>query len=281
MQGRMQAMIAASSFAVLSMLFPPVSMVSSAAVALVTLRRGASEGLYVLGCATLAAGAFGFFAQGTWQFVLMCLVLWLPIWLISVILREGRHLALAIEIAIFLGILGVIGVYGLISNPTILWQQFLIQLTPPNASAENTQRTIALLSQYMTGVVAAGTVASLLFSLFLARWWQATLYNPGGFKQEFLWLTARPRITLATWILIGIAFAGLGNVSTIAVNLFLVISVLYIYVGIAVLHSICASKQLAKYMVPMLYVTMFLIPHSLIVIALVGLTDMWLNLRKK
>ena len=51
----MQAMLVASSLALLSLMMPPVSVVSSATVALVTLRRGAYEGLYVSGCSSLAA----------------------------------------------------------------------------------------------------------------------------------------------------------------------------------------------------------------------------------
>ena len=46
MRGRLQAMIVASTLALLSLIIPPVSVVSSATVALVTLRRGAVEGLY-------------------------------------------------------------------------------------------------------------------------------------------------------------------------------------------------------------------------------------------
>lgn len=281
MQGRMQAMIAASSLALLSLMFPPVSVVSSASVALVTLRRGASEGLYVLGCAALAAGLLGFFIIGNFQFALAyVLVLWLPIWLISIVLREGQHLSLAVEIAIFLGILGVIGVYIFIADPTAMWKQVLIQMTPANAPIENTRRTIEMLSHYMTGVIAAGSVVGLLFGLFLGRWWQAVLYNPGGFKQEFLSLMTRPRYTLGTLIVIAIALLNVGVISDMASNLCVVLTVLYLLIGTAILHTVFANKSLARYIVPMFYVTMILIPHTLLAVALVGLSDLWLNLRK-
>ena len=109
MRGRMQAMIVASSLALLSLMMPPVSVVSSATVALVTLRRGGFEGLYVLVCSSLAAGILGFLATGNYQFALLyVMVLWLPVWLISIVLREGQHLSLAVEIAILLGIIGVV-----------------------------------------------------------------------------------------------------------------------------------------------------------------------------
>ena len=76
-------MIVASSLALLSLMMPPVSVVSSATVALVTLRRGGFEGLYVLVCSSLAAGILGFFATGNYQFALLyVMVLWLPVWLV-------------------------------------------------------------------------------------------------------------------------------------------------------------------------------------------------------
>ena len=101
MRGRIQAMIVASTLALLSLIFPPVSVLSSAAVALVTLRRGAFEGLFILVCSSVAAGLLGLLALGNYQFALLyVMVLWLPVWLISIVLREGRHLSLAVEIAI-------------------------------------------------------------------------------------------------------------------------------------------------------------------------------------
>jgi len=42
-----------------------------------------------------------------------------------------------------------------------------------------------LLAHFMSGVAAAGSVYGLLFGLFLARWWQAALYNPGGFRADY------------------------------------------------------------------------------------------------
>jgi hypothetical protein len=277
----MQAMIAASCLALLSLKYPPVSVVSSASVALVTLRRGGSEGLYILGCAALAAGLMGFFILGNFQFALAyVMVLWLPIWLISIVLREGRALSLAVEISVFLGVLGVIAVHSFMADPTATWKQILIQMAPATAPVDNTQRTIELLSHYMTGIVAAGSVIGLLLGLFIGRWWQATLYNPGGFRTEFLSLSTHPRYTVATLVIIGIACANLGVISIMARNISVVLIVHHIFIGAAILHTVFAAKKQARYFVPAFYVIMLLIPHSLVAVALVGLTDMLLNLRK-
>lgn len=282
MRGRIQAMIVATTLALLSLIAPPVSVISSATIALVTLRLGAFEGLTILVSSSVAAGLLGFLALGNYQFALLyVLVLWLPVWLISIVLREGRHLSLAVEIAVLIGVLGVIGFYLYASEPTDMWKAVLAQMIPADAPVVDIQRTIDALAHYMTGIVAAGSVFGLLFGLFMGRWWQANLYNPGGFRQEFLSLDTKPRLSIGTIAIVAIAWAVPGQISEIAWNISILLFVLYTVIGTAVLHTVFANMKLARYIVPMLYITLFLIPHAMLLVALVGLSDPWLNLRKK
>jgi len=282
MRGRMQAMIVASTLAIVSLIMPPVSIVSSASVALVTLRRGAVEGLVVLGCSTAIAGVLGFFLLGSYQFVLLYgMVLWGPVWLISIVLREGRYLSLTVEIAVLLGILGVIGFYLYNPEPAVMWKAMLSQMVPPNAPVEDVQRTLDMLSRYMTGIVAAASVFGLLFGLFLGRWWQALLYNPGGFRQEFLSLSTPPRLAIGSILVVVIASLSSGVISEISWNIAILLFVLYTFIGTAVLHTVFAAMKMGRYIVPMFYVTMFLIPHAMLPVAIVGLSDAWMNLRNK
>jgi len=275
-------MIVASSLALLSLMMPPVSVVSSAAVALVTLRRGASEGLTILVCSSVVAGLLGFLIIGNYQFALLyVMVLWLPVWLISIVLREGQHLSLAVEIAILIGIFGVIGFYLYAPEPAAIWKAVLSQMVPADAPVADIQRTIDVLAHYMTGVVAAGSVFGLLFGLFLGRWWQANLYNPGGFKQEFLALDTKPRLSIGSIVVVAIALTSPGVISEIAWNVSILLFVLYTVTGTSVLHTVFSKMKLGRYMVPMLYITLFLIPHAMLLVALVGLSDPWLDLRKK
>ena len=282
MRGRIQAMIVASTLALLSLIMPPVSVVSSASVALVTLRRGAFEGLYVVVCSSVAAGLLGFFLLGSYQFALLYgMVLWVPVWLISIILREGRHLSLAVEIAVLIGILGVVGFYLYDTESATMWKNILSQMVPANAPVEDIQRTLNILSHYMTGIVAAGTVFGLLFGLFLGRWWQSVLYNPGGFRQEFLSLSTQPRLAIGSIVVVVIALLSSGVISEIFWNITILLFVLYTFIGAAVLHAVFASMKMSRYIVPMFYLTLFLIPHAMLPVALVGLGDTWLNLRSK
>jgi len=208
-------------------------------------------------------------------------VLWLPVWLISIVLREGRYLSLAVEIAVLIGILCVIGFYFYDAAPAAMWKNVLAQMLPPAAPVEEMQPTLDVLSHYMTGIVAAGSVFGLLFGLFLGRWWQAVLYNPGGFRQEFLSLSTPPRLVIGSVAVFAVAGIASGVISEIAWNIGILLFVLYAFIGTSVLHTVFAAMKLSRFMVPMLYITLFLIPHALLPVALIGLTDPWMNLRNK
>jgi cellulose synthase/poly-beta-1,6-N-acetylglucosamine synthase-like glycosyltransferase len=133
----------------------------------------------------------------------------------------------------------------------------------------------------MTGIVAAGSVFSLLFGLFLGRWWQANLYNPGGFKQEYLSLETKPRLTIGSSVVVAVALLSSGELSEIAWNISILLFVLFTVTGTAVLHTFFSGMKMSRYTVPMFYITLFLIPHAMLLVALIGLSDPWLNLRKK
>lgn len=287
MQGRLAAMLVAAALAMLSLLLPPVSIVSSATVALITLRRGASEGLVVLACACVVSALLGWMLFDNIRFTaLYGLVLWLPIWIIAVILREGRHLSLAVELATFMGMILVVGYYLYNPDASMMWQGILDQIAIPLLQAPDmpiarVQQSLKILAQIMTGAVASGMVYSTLLGLFLGRWWQAMLYNPGGFRSEYLNLRVPTRLALLTIAVIGLAFLDWGLVTEIARNIAVLLFALYTVIGVAVLHAVFSGMRAKRFAVPLLYLTLMLIPHTLIMVAIIGLTDCWLDLRNK
>jgi hypothetical protein len=282
MRGRLEAILLASTLAMLSLLLAPLSIFSSGAVALVTLRKGAYEGLIILVISSLAAGALATLIQVPYTFIfLYVLVLWLPVWLVAIVLREGQHISLAVEIAVLIGIVGVIAYYLFNADPAAMWKEVMPRMVPPNAPIENVKQMIGQMAPYMTGIAAAGAVFSMLLGLFLGRWWQAILYNPGGFKQEFLGLKAQSRLAMISLVIIGIAMIATGVVSEIAWNTTILMFVLYTFIGTAVMHTVFAKMKISQFAVPMFYITLFLIPHSLFPVALVGFSDTWLDIRKR
>ena len=132
----------------------------------------------------------------------------------------------------------------------------------------------------MTGVFAASTLFAVLFSIFLGRWWQSVLYNPNGFKEEFLSIRTGYRLAIASILVIAVAKFTSGLFAEMAWNITILLFVLYLFMGTSVLHTVFSSMKQSKYLVPTFYITMFLIPHAMLPVALVGLFDAWFNLRK-
>lgn len=290
MRGRIQAIMVASSLALLSLPLPPVSIVSSATVALVTLRRGAFEGAYVLICACVSAAILGaLLIKDDYQVTLLySLFLWAPVWVISVILREGRHLFLAIEIVVMIAIFAILAAY--LYQPDLLgvWKTWLnesflpiMKIANPQVPDEDMQRFLSFLYTIpLTGLVAQMYVLNLLSGLFLGRWWQAKLYNPGGFKKEYLALKGQKTLAIVSILIIAASWFFSGVVADICRNITVLLFVLYAFLGTVVLHCTFSVMKRKQILVPFLYISMILVPQTMIPVAIIGLMDTWLNLRK-
>ena len=137
MRGKNQAIVAICGFAIASLFLPPLSLLSSALFALVILRKGGKEGLWVLLFAVLALGLGGIALTGNAvQGLAYGLLLWLPILPVAVILRDSRSLAWAMDAALGLGLAVVIGVYAFVGDPAALWRerlQVFVQALAENA----------------------------------------------------------------------------------------------------------------------------------------------------
>jgi hypothetical protein len=258
-------------------------------VSLITLRKGAYEGLALLAVSCAAAGLLGFFVIGNYLFALgYALVLWLPVWLISVVLREGRSLSLALEISAWLGALAVTGIYLYRSDAAAMWlpvlnTMFEPMLAAPGAPVEQIKHTMETLAHYMAGVMAASSVSGLLLGLLLARYWQAVLYFPGGFRQEFLALNARPTMAYGSFMVLAVGMLAGGPWSEAAWNIAVVLLVLYTFIGTAVVHALLSATKAKRFLLPAFYILLIVaIPQILVPLtALTGFSDTWLNLRKR
>ncbi len=293
MRGRMQAILVASTLAILSMRMPPLSVLSMATVALVTLRNGPREGLIVLLVGAIATALLGMFLVTNPEFAFAYGVFqWLPIWLIAIVLRVTRKMATAIEVAVFLGILIVIGVYTVVSDPAGLWNGLLNTMMQPmlesagdNIPLDEIKLSIDRLAHYMTGMAAAGSIFGLLLGLLLGRWWQSYLFNPGGFRQEFTHIKTSPKFAVATLVIIIFALLSSGSASELAWNISVPLLVLYTFIGTAIIHVLLAARKNANIMMPLFYGAMFMLslatPAVIMPIAITGLSDTWLNLRDK
>src|SRR5690606_4991942 len=103
------------------------------------------------------------------------------------------------------------------------------------------------------GVLGAMHILMVLVSLMLARYWQAGLYNPGGFRQEFHQLRLPPLASIGLLALVVLApqWPALAMLSPVA-------SVPLLLAGLALLRGVVGARNLGKGWLIGLYVLLVL-----------------------
>lgn len=288
-RGPWQAVMVASVAAVVSMLAPPISWVfayvSGATIALVTLKIGARQGIQVtLGAALAAALLTWLTVRNPFLGVAFALLLWAPVWLIAMVLRGTASLALAIQTAVALGIVAVLAVFMVVGDPAAAWLGLLEQLRPTFEQAQVFQdsaqldEALRLGARIMTGASVAYAVLGVILALLLGRAWHAKLDNPSGFGQEFRALRLDQ---VSGLVALGVTLAAVLTRQALLVNLVWVLVVGYLFHGLAVAHNLFGRTRAPGWWLSGMYVaTMVFIPSSLLVLALAGLSDTWLNFRR-
>ncbi len=289
MRGRMQAVVAVAVFMLLSFVLPPLSILSASAVSLVSLRGGQREGMITIMGAALAVGILGQGLLGSSGFVVAyALGFWLPVWIFAVLLRVSGQLGFTLEVGLGLGLVAIVAIYLFGSDPAVMWQERLGMILeplaanpPPGVELGQIETSIQAVSHYMTGILVTGTIVSLVLAMLVGRWWQAMLYNPGGFREEFLSL--RPRSAVA-YIFLGVfLLAGMENglLSEGMRNACILGFFFYLIIGVSVVHVLISATRMKGILLPAMYILMFFVPWALLPVALAGYTDAWMNWRAR
>ncbi len=286
MRGPFQAALVSSMLLLFSLLLPPLVWLSNAVLALVCLRQGLPAAFKAMGLALLATLLVA--ATVNQLLLLQALSLmafnWLPVLLVAEVLRSRVSLALSLQAIAGLALVLVLMIFMLVPDQIQAWSEmlkpfmtdFFAELKLP--AAEQSEM-LAELAGMMTAAVAAMLVVSLTVSLLIARWWQAKLYNEGGFQPEFHNLrlgrlaSLLAVVTLLLSLLIGSPL--LAALASVAVTLFL-------FQGLAVVHSIVALKKLHSRWLVVLYVALlFMLPQVSMALAGLGMVDTWGDLRAR
>lgn len=294
MRGRLQAWSVTGLTALLALIWVPlswpVSYLSGAAVALVTLVQGPREGLYNALGAGLLVGGLGLLVFGTPALALaFVLVVWLPAWLSAYTLRATVSLTGGVLVVAGLAVLVVIAVYLFVGSPAGFWEHYFSEVALPAMQqagvqvqdGDALQADLARISRIMTGMSAAFALLGTALALFIARWWQALLYNPSGFREEF----QRLRLgSIAAWGAVAVAVLGLvssGSVAEFAGNLFPLAVVLFLFQGLAVAHGAVAATGAHSGWIIGLYAVLLLMPQTLLLLSAAGFIDNWIDFRAR
>lgn len=202
MRGRTQAALVVGLTAALPMLF----WISAAGASLVLLRKGVNQSLGVIVWALVPAGLWASYGD---PFVLLVIggsltlahVLrnsesWLRVLMTSLLVGLSSAGVLSVIFAASIAQLGEVLSEALPAVFAAVWQDL---------SADEQARLLELLVPVLTGLMAAVAQMLALAALVLARYWQAALYNPGGFGQEFR--AIRLPVAIAALLVMGMLLA--------------------------------------------------------------------------
>ena len=280
--------MATSLLAMLSIVIPPLSVVSSATVGLVTLREGRSVGLQVVALSLLACAVLSMVALGTPVPALgLALLLWVPMWVLGQILQVTRSLSLTIQSALVFGLFTIAYFYLQSPDPIADWQEMFTELSDRFTetgiySKVDSQILVDELARWMTGFFAVGYFLQLVVSLFLARWWQALLYNPGGFQQEFHQLRL-PKLLAYIGAVFGVlSLLQLPTGDNLLRYLMILLIAIYFIQGLAVTHGAVTLLGLNKAWLIGVYIMLVIAgPQIAILISMLGLADIWMDFRAR
>jgi hypothetical protein len=270
LRGRTQAILIAVFAAAVPLLF----WLSAATVALVTLRNGAQAGVSLLLFALIPAVGWWVWRQD-------------PQIVIILVMTSGMALMLRSSASWPQTLLGGVALaVGLGLLMPVMFAELQQQLADAlgemyrNAYPEMLEQLGDRLDRSLTALVSGAFAASQLFmavlSLFLARHWQAQVFNPGGFRQEFHELRMSRQYATGAVLL---ALLGPAMWQELLV-LTPVLLVPLVFAGVALVHGYVAKRQLGVHWLFAFYAVAILMgPSTLFLLMMVAMVDSWINIR--
>ncbi|WP_193091655.1 hypothetical protein [Halomonas colorata] len=264
----------AAGGAALATLVPWLFWLGAAIAALVTLRKGFAPALPVIIAAALPAGFW--WAQGD----VIPLTSVLLVTLMASILRERMRWSEALLAGTLVAAAMV--QFGIFSPPGGM-ELMLEQLRQGSSDVDRMLTELAsqgydtqmLASIVVGGVTGLVVLVVAIACLALARSWQAGLYNPGGFREEFHAFRLTPK-ELAVVAVLGVVGMMLGA-HALAVLGWIPLLV----AGIALVHGYIGLKGMNGLWLVAFYVLLITTWPMILIVLLLGLIDTFANIRAR
>jgi len=275
MRGRLQAAIVA----LVGGLFP--LLISPAIVALVTLRKGAQEGTFVV-MAGFVIPLLAYIVGDSGPLMSMASFLGLiTVYVASMALRASRSWAYTLAVLIVASTLSVLIAIQMAPGPINAliqaFQETLDEIVKQSADTETPLANLELSMTTVSGFLVYTLLSSGLFALIIGRWGQAALYNPGGFGEEFRQLQLGSSMSIFCFVATaycltqGAGYQWWANVFALPL----------LIVATAIAHATAKAKSIGLPWMILFYIAMIGFSPILLVLVFVGFIDTWLNFRAR
>ncbi|MBZ5488023.1 hypothetical protein HW452_10855 [Halomonas aquamarina] len=264
----------AAGGAALATLVPWLFWLGAAIAALVTLRKGFAPALPVIIAAALPAGFW--WSQGD----VIPLTSVLLVTLMAVILRERMRWSESMIVGTLVAAAMIqLGIFSPPGGTELMLEQLRQgssdvdrMLTELASQGYDTQMLATIVVGGVTGLV---VLVAAIACLALARSWQAGLYNPGGFREEFHALRLAPK-ELAILAALCVAGMMLGAHSLAVLGW-----IPLLVAGVALVHGFIGLKGMNGLWLVAFYVLLIMTWPTILIVLLLGLIDTFANIRAR
>ncbi len=247
----------------------------AAVLALVTLRHGSRQGSAILLWAMLPAIVVA--AMGDTGPVTTLL----GVMLTASVLRATTSWSWALIAAVISGLVTALVMVtfgrGYIEEILRLLGEALAQLQRSQPEGNGSLLEFKPTAMQIAGLLGLSNAFTVVMCLILGRWWQALLYNPGGFRQEFHGLRLAPQLTVVL-LVVGLALSSLGAdyrlwAATVAIP--------FVFAGFALTHGLAAKRGIGSNWLVLFYLGWLLFDPLKAVVLVAAIVDSWIDIRRR
>jgi hypothetical protein len=264
----------AALVALLLGMVPLVSWLSASVVALVALRRGPTEGFIVALWALIPASYLWYIGDG------VALPLIVVVFISSLVLRNTVSLVNAMLAQQVIAAIVALLIVKLNLAPFAKLLDLMKQLAEKVDLTKQFNLPVIEAQQYellVANFYSFSLASTAILALLVARWWQALLYNPGGFRQEFHQLKLPAAV--AAVLVLGVVTA---SAESPIAPVIMLLTVPLTVVGIALVHGLVKVLGMSKRSLTAFYVATFVLgPYIYLPLVMAVLADSFFDFRNR
>lgn len=268
--------------------------------AFVTLRKGVVEGAILTLAATLPCG-LSLYHLGNHDLASTPALILLGVgatalinvltWTFAVLLRRHQSWSSLFQLSALLSVLAVSIVHLVYPDISEWWvnvltrQAQLVAGTLKNASAgmidqQAQVEAIKLVSEYATGMLAATVLFFTMTQLVVARWWELVVFQSGSLRKELQ--SIRLSHLAGILFIVSLVLAYYGNI--VVIDVMPILYLLFSVTGLCIIHFVFGLMRTPATWIWMLLIyaiLVFTVPASFFFLSVLGLIDIWLDIRKR